>query len=149
MEFHEAAKVARQHPGAVLTRDSSGTFIVRLDGGRVIGGTTEPAVDSRQIARTLRIERDEILRMLQETRADFELREKKLQAEITKLHAQLSKVSEAEWARIAQEGQRMRERERAEYLARDEAAKRIAKSMVGPSISSNNIVVFSSTDGQD
>lgn len=34
------------------------------------------------------------------------------------------------------------------YLARDEAAKRIAKSMIGPSISSNNIVVFSSTDGQ-
>jgi hypothetical protein len=30
MEYHEAAEIARKNPGAVLTRDGSGSFIVRL-----------------------------------------------------------------------------------------------------------------------
>jgi Skp family chaperone for outer membrane proteins len=145
MEFHEAAEIAKQNPGAILTRDGSGTFIVRFSDGRVIGCTTESKVDTD----ALRVERDRFDEILREARTSFEHRERELQAEIRKLEARLSKVSDAEWARIAQESQEKQEKERAEYLARDEAAKRIARSMAGRSISENNRVIFSSTDGQD
>ncbi|MDR0737281.1 MAG: hypothetical protein LBF51_10740 [Zoogloeaceae bacterium] len=37
MDFREASEIAKKNPGAVMTRDSTGSFIVRLDDGRVIG----------------------------------------------------------------------------------------------------------------
>ena len=40
MDFHEASEIAKKNHGAVMTRDSAGTFIVRLGDGRIIGATS-------------------------------------------------------------------------------------------------------------
>ncbi|WP_157866647.1 hypothetical protein [Aromatoleum aromaticum] len=40
MDFCEASEIAKKNPGAVMTRDSTGTFIVQLGDGRVIGATS-------------------------------------------------------------------------------------------------------------
>jgi septal ring factor EnvC (AmiA/AmiB activator) len=39
MDYRAAAEIARKHPGAVITRDDSGNFVVRLQDGVVVGGT--------------------------------------------------------------------------------------------------------------
>lgn len=40
MDFREASEIAKKNPGAVMTRDDTGSFIVRLGDGRVIGATS-------------------------------------------------------------------------------------------------------------
>lgn len=58
MNFREASEVAKQHAGAVISRDSSGTFIVRLDKHTVIAAT--PTVD------------DAVFKQLQECEKELE-----------------------------------------------------------------------------
>ena len=43
MKYHEAADIARKNPGAVLSRDASGTFIVRLSNGTMVGSSGNAA----------------------------------------------------------------------------------------------------------
>lgn len=50
MDFREASEIAKQNPGAVISRDGSGSFVVRLRDGSVIGATT---VDSQTPYRDL------------------------------------------------------------------------------------------------
>lgn len=127
MEFDGAAEVTRRHPGSVLTRDNSGAFIVRLPDGQVIGKTASLGKHSQ--FDVLRKQCDEISEMILRIRSDSERRERELQAKITDLEPLLSRVSESEFARIEQdernEEQRRRDLDRAEFLARDECAKRI------------------------
>jgi len=141
MEYHEAAEIARKNPGAVLTRDASGSFIVRLLNGNVVG-----AVDASAVMGGLLRERDAHLEELSQVHADFAAREEQLQAEIaalrmtcTKLQGavsaakcesvqlsqqiealrtekmaletRLSKVSDAEWERIREADRLQREAE--------------------------------------
>lgn len=40
MDYHEASEIAKKNPGAVITRDSTGTFTVKFGDGRVIGATS-------------------------------------------------------------------------------------------------------------
>jgi hypothetical protein len=73
MDFREASEIAKHNPGAVMTRDSSGSFIVRLRDGSVIG----PTAGDRQTAcddllkeeitelRGLLIEKNSIIEKLQ------------------------------------------------------------------------------------
>ncbi|NOT16668.1 MAG: hypothetical protein HOP20_01205 [Sulfuriferula sp.] len=83
MEYHEAADIARKNPGAVMTRDSSGTFIVRLTNGEVVGssGNTANVADAAHQER--------------EAHLDFAFREDQLHHEIADLSETISKLKGA------------------------------------------------------
>ncbi len=141
MEFHDAAEIARKNPGAVLTRDASGSFVVRLPNGNVVG-----AADASALTDGLLRERDALRNELSRVHADFAAKEEQLQAEIAalrvtctklqgavsaakresvqlsqqiealrtdklRLERRLSKVSDAEWERIREVDRVQREAE--------------------------------------
>lgn len=87
MEYQEAAEIARNNPGAVLTRDASGFFIVRLLNGTVVG-----TVDDNTVMDGLLRERDAHFEELSQVHANFAAREEQLQAEIAGLRAKCMKL---------------------------------------------------------
>ena len=91
MDYHEAVvEIARRCPGAVLTRDASGSFIVRLINGTVVG-----AVDGCTMASGGLRQRHAHLEGLSQVLADFAAREAQLQAEIASLRATCTKLQGA------------------------------------------------------
>lgn len=136
MEYHEAAEIARKHPGAILTRDTSGCFIVRLLDGTVISSAAE---DSSVMDVLIR-ESEDHLRELSKVQANFAARQGQLESEIESLrttcaklkyecvqlsqqiaalHAEKmtlttkpSKVSEKEWERIREADRSQQEADR-------------------------------------
>lgn len=141
MDYHEAAEIARKNPGAVLTRDAFGSFVVRLLNGTVVG-----AEDGNTVMDGLLRERDALLEELSQVHADLAAREEQLQSEIAALRStcaklqgvvsaarceslqlsqqlealrtekmaletRLSKVSDSEWERIREEDRLQREAE--------------------------------------
>jgi len=87
MEYHEAANIARKNPGAVLTRDASGTFIVRLTNGVVIGSSGNAAVVD-----AVHREREEHLDELSRVQTDFAFREDQLRHKISDLNETITKL---------------------------------------------------------
>lgn len=108
MEFREAAEIAKQHPGSTLTRDSSGSFIVRHEDGTVIGTATQAGFTALQDS--LHLEAANLLKKCEELEGVIrtantksvaqERKIEQFQAEITILRAKVSKVSQSEWDRI-------------------------------------------------
>lgn len=135
MNYHEAAAIAKSNPGSVMTRNEEGEFIVRFDDGKTI----ESPTDIRTVIPHL------FIRQLEEEIST-------LSRQVTELQNQLAKVSESEWARIAQEDERQKtekmKKEREEYEARDEFAKRLARKWNDHTFSSDAFAVHATTDGQ-
>ena len=87
MEYHEAADIARKNPGAVLTRDASSTFIVRLTNGAVVGSSDNAA----DVVGAVHREREEHLDELSRVKNDFAFREDQLRREIADLNETINK----------------------------------------------------------
>jgi chromosome segregation ATPase len=91
MEYYEAADIARKNPGAVMTRDASGTFIVRLTNGEVVGSFGNTAIAADVAHRERKAHLDELSRI----QTDFAFREEQLCHEISELDEEISKLKRA------------------------------------------------------
>jgi hypothetical protein len=146
MEYHEATGIAKKNPGAVVTRDASGTFIVRFTSGVVISSSSND-VDSDGVSHRESDERlgyifreDQLLHEIANlNEAISELKNsvsakvlfthqlsqqlETLRAENVLLQKKLSRVSSAEWERI-KEADRL---ERETDVARRKEVRRTVK----------------------
>lgn len=125
MEYFEAANIARQNPGSVITRDDSGIFIVRLANGAVVigssqyaSGVTQGSVPQREkqldelsricddyASREIQLEHEiavltETITTLRGSISQAKLEVNQLSREVKSLQSKLAKVSTAEWERI-------------------------------------------------
>ena len=76
MEFYEAAQIARQHLGSTLTRDDTGSFVVRLIDGSIISNNNILKFDDH-----FQKEKEVNLEYVNKIRTEFILREEKIKAE--------------------------------------------------------------------
>ena len=81
MEYHEAAQIAKQNPGSVLTSDQTGSFIVRLNDGRILGVPQSNTAAVEQLLQG----REKHAKELYRIQANFTSREEYLKAEVIKL----------------------------------------------------------------
>jgi chromosome segregation ATPase len=81
MDFQAAVDIAKKHPGAVITRDDSGRFIVRLADGTAIGS---PIGGSETHENAIR-DREELIEELEQLQAVHSAKETQLREEIAVL----------------------------------------------------------------
>lgn len=133
MEYFEAANIAKQNPGSVVTRDDSGSFIVCLAHGAVIGPSQYASDVLQASLRHREKQLDDLSRIcddyasreiqlkheiaaLTETITTYrgfisqaKLEINQLSLEVESLQSKLAKVSTVEWERIKESDRLNRE----------------------------------------
>ncbi len=146
MEYYEATDIAKKNPGAVVTRDASGTFIVRLTNGVVVSssgnaadgvGVTHRESDERlgflfreeQLLHEIANLNETITELKNSVSSkvvfahELSQQLETLRAEKVSLQTQIAKVSSDEWERITEADKVVRETE----VARRKEVRRTVK----------------------
>ena len=111
MNFLEAAEIAKQNPGAVVSRSESGLFFVRLKDGRIVSSPYPPESANGQQTELSKLESLVLSQTRSIETANAEIRQ--LRLEVNNLKAAVAKIPSTEWSRFEGEQRKLEEQRRA------------------------------------